>query len=258
MREESSTQVLIAIEGVDGGGKSTLVETIRTLEPTANVIHLGPPERSDTAIDECIQPLGSYHAGSEDVVVFDRAHWGCPIYGSLYRPDRDIGGYGDMGPYGWRYVELFFESRGCVTVLVDCDPEVAKARCLERGEDYINLDHLPGLADKYTLLFAESLTGMFNRRLVVPADTADLAHEVIEAAKAKARNFHALSPYKSYVGPRYPNLLVVAGPNRDERIKTLTELDKLIDWQSVGFVSSLPEPQLEDLTELLGRPEVSI
>ena len=49
---------IVIIEGVDGGGKSTLAEEIQRIAPRpASIAHLGPPASPDTAIDECLDPL---------------------------------------------------------------------------------------------------------------------------------------------------------------------------------------------------------
>jgi thymidylate kinase len=248
---------LIVLEGVDGSGKSTLAETLSLCYgDDVDLVHLGAPAGPDTAIDECLEPLSNYDPTSNRAVIFDRAHWGCPVYGSLYRPELDHDGYGEMGHHGWRYTELFFESRGAVTILVDADPKIAEARCRERGEDYIDLGHISLIVARYLDLFHESLTGVLKRRLLTMSDTAELTTEIIKIAQVKADLIAPLARWHHYVGPRRPDVLIVCEPSREVRMAALEHMMKVhFDWQLFGFASS-GSSELDPLWNELGHPDV--
>lgn len=254
---------LIIIEGADGSGKSTLAEAIIDLTKpgeTGSLLHLGPPASPESAIDECLDPLYGYHITSPELVVFDRAHWGCPVYGSVYRPELDHDGYGDMGRAGWAYCELVYESRGAVTLLLDCDPELAAKRCAERGEDYIDLAHLPQLRSKYHDLFRESVTGIIQEQATVPADTHRIAAEVLGLARVKAKSRERFANWPHYVGTVTPSRLIVCPPSRIQRVEAIRQaMERGEPWQSLGIVSGMAGPaDLDRLWEALGLPTVEV
>jgi len=248
---------LIALEGVDGSGKSTLAKAIASRYVDSDLYHVGVPSSPETAIDETIGMLNDYDPSAERGVVYDRAGWGCPVYAPIYRPHLDHDGYGEIGHAGWRYTELFMESRGCVTVLVDADPEVAASRCAERGEDLATAENFPRMVERYHELFAESLTGTVSRRLVTRHDTDVVASEAIALARTKARTISKISRYRHYVGRALPSVLVLCKPDRNVRVKALDEMMGSLDWQTIGFASAAVSLlALEELWRMLERPEV--
>lgn len=250
---------LVALEGVDGSGKSTLAKTLADRYIDADVYHVGVPQSVDTVIDETIGMLSDYDPAGERGVVYDRAGWGCPVYAPIYRPHLDHDGYGEIGHAGWRYVELFMESRGCVTVLVDAEPEVAAARCADRGEDLATAENFPRMVERYHRLFDESLTGTIVRRLATRHDTDLVANEALALARTKARVVSKISRYRHYVGPALPSMLVLCKPDRLVRVQALDELMQHRDWQTIGFASSAVSLiALEELWKLLGHPEAVV
>lgn len=249
---------LIALEGVDGSGKSTLAKALTYRYLDSDLYHVGVPTSAATVVDETISMLNDYDPSADRGVVYDRAGWGCPVYAPIYRPHLDLDGYGEITHAGWRYVELFMESRGCVTILVDADPEVAASRCAERGEDLATAENFPRMVQRYYELFDESLTGTVCRRLVTQSDTDIVANEAIALAKTKAKLVAPFSRYRHYVGPVNPGVLVLCKPDRDYRIAALDKMmHQYYDWQTIGFASSAVSlTALEELWRLLGRPEV--
>jgi hypothetical protein len=132
---------LIAIEGVDGGGKSTLAEEL-AIElgrrgERAVELHFGPPvyDHSSTksygeqAIAELEEPLRGYVPGSGISLVMDRAHWGCPSYGPVFRPSLDQRqGFGELtaGEF-WKFHD-WLNRMGALQIYVHVDVALAVSR----------------------------------------------------------------------------------------------------------------------------------
>lgn len=247
----------IIFEGADGAGKSTLVEATadelrETLLPVT-VTHLGPPAKPSTALTECVEgPYLDYVVGRSHLVS-DRWGWGCPVYGPIYRPEDDLDGYGDFGIGGFRYSELFALSRGAYFVLVDGEPDELRRRLEFRGDDYVDLDDLDAIVQKYRTLTVETLSlgtvtpaGMPRER--VPAEVDDIVKE----AAARERRADLLSPWPHYVGPVNPTRVYQA--SRQEAVEILSGLGE--DWRTAGFVdpAKTSARQRARLHETLGSP----
>lgn len=147
--------MLIVIEGSDGVGKSTLVDTLEAqfkalYEADGNfkMVHFGPPEdrlENEGLIDysnRCharfYEELDKYDPTNfTDLWVLDRAHWGSPVYGSLFRPKTNLMGFGDLGRNNFFEFELYLAKQGAYTAWLSPDPDVVVARALarEEGED---------------------------------------------------------------------------------------------------------------------------
>lgn len=142
----------VIVEGGDGSGKSTLAkEIMRQLSGDRRDVvytHMGPPERPDTAVSECLGGFYGQYDGSFDLVS-DRWAWGELVYGPIYRPDDNIDGYGAFGERGWGTTQSFGAAKGAFVVLLVPPVEVTRARCEKRGEDFIDLDHLGKIRQSY-------------------------------------------------------------------------------------------------------------
>lgn len=255
------------MEGCDGSGKSTLVQMVSDFliehEHGCTVTHHGPPKSQSSALSECIddEPFGSYVANGDDHIVADRLHWGCPAYGALFRPDYDVDGYGDFGKAGWRYAELFFASRGAVTVLVDIRPETASRRVKERNsENHFTVEeiqkHLAEVIDRYRWIASDSLT--IGPHLFEPTmDQLELATESIVLTAVKRQYEASLLKWcPDYIGPTSPDTLVICPPLRETRLELLGAL-KDDEWQSVGLCSSNHRyDQFDQLMATLNCPKV--
>ena len=144
--------MLIVIEGSDGVGKSTLVDTLEAqfkalYEDDGNfkMVHFGPPEdrlENEGLIDysnRCharfYEELDKYDPTNfTDLWVLDRAHWGSPVYGSLFRPKTNLMGFGDLGRNNFFEFELYLAKQGAYTAWLSPDPDVVVARALARDE----------------------------------------------------------------------------------------------------------------------------
>lgn len=249
----------VIIEGVDGSGKTTLATAVAELSG-ATVEHLGPPDPdSGDELDRVIGgPFATYAPGDGIDLVSDRHHWGPPTYGPIKRPEGDEDGYGELGKAGWRYAELFVESRGGATILVDVDPHVAKMRMAEReaGADYIDSSHVDDVVDRYDWLARGALTLTARVTLSEPDDTHKSALAVVEWARSKELDSAPLAGFKHYVGSTRPRLLVIMPPDRVARLRVVNSFDDDA-WRRVGIASTaMTEPMFEELYETLDSPAV--
>lgn len=132
---------LVTVEGIDGSGKTTLAKEIaeefRRLGETVTELHFGPPvydhgstmTYGEQAIAELEEPLEGYVPASGYTFVLDRAHWGCPAYGPVFRPSLDQRqGFGELtGPEFWSFHD-WLNSMGALQIYVDVPVDVALDR----------------------------------------------------------------------------------------------------------------------------------
>jgi hypothetical protein len=250
--------MLVALEGVDGAGKTTLAEEVAKyaaslIDLDVELIHFGPPT-TDDPLSEMVDhsAISEYAPGTGRVIVCDRLHFGGPVYAPIYRPELVVDEYGDLGKGAWRYAELFFESRGLLTVMVT-SPR-ARLRAGLRGDDYIQVEDIAELQERYREVALESITLGQTIEAREPEQTRPQAVAITHAALAKERFFAPLAAHRGYIGTERPDVLIVMNPDRAARIDTLAALD--VDaWKHVGIASSMESQQsLEELVDTLNGP----
>lgn len=202
--------MIIAIEGVDGAGKTTLAAKLqdflleRDAERGVELIHSGPPTKP--ALEEYELSLRDYDPDGMHLIL-DRWHWGELVYGPIYR------GKSELGNAGLWHVDKFLESRGAVMLLAEETPEVIRERLGSRGEDFLKDEHIElvlksfeavyehsVMADKYRLNATEHPEEIFSAGLI------GYQHE------GMAKDLMA---FPTYVGPRYPEFLLLGEKRKD-------------------------------------------
>lgn len=277
--------MFIAIEGCDGSGKSSLVDAIeneiRVQRPDIESVvrhHKGrPPEETrrcllnEYAISlESVDLLNEFHLA-------DRWHWGERTYAPLKRPHTNKDGYGLLGLAGWRWVELFMQSRGMAQFFLYQKLDTIVSRVSSRGDDFVEVSELEKIYEAYT----ETAKVAVVTEIIMPGnasfdDLPGFAAHIIDVAGAVAQRASALQRFPQYIGAVRPKVLLV-GDHRnvtdeygDETILPfmpvngnsgeylLSSLPEGL-WKHVGIVNGQEiEPQaLVDLHKTLGSPPIA-
>lgn len=191
--------MLVILEGVDGSGKSTLVDDfLLQLGDSAVTLHRGPIKTHP--MHEYVHALRAYQP-TTDKVVCDRWHVGELVYGPLYRGESKLTSAMET------YVELFLTSRGALKLWVDTPFETVRVRLATRGEDFLQEQHLRLVWDFYRdhlpIRGWRSVSGKEQKQ-----KRAELVADLITRAKRLCMT--APSTYwPGYVGPLNPRVLLV-------------------------------------------------
>ena len=182
---------LTIVEGVDGAGKSTLIDRLNKTES----IHCGPLKRNP--LDEYIMSLSHYDGGQD--IVCDRLHVGELVYGPIYR------GESKLTEQMRRYVEMFLESRGAVKITLDAPLHEIARRLELRGEDFLQPEDLERVWRFYRHY------GSDNGWLVLDNPDVDVVHSVALSAQERVAD---LLMFPRYVGNVEPDVLFVVHTNQ--------------------------------------------
>lgn len=101
--------MLVVLEGVDGGGKTTLADTLRS-RLKMDYIHVTNPEPGDNVFAHHFNPI----RGVKGNTIIDRLHWSDDVYGAVLR-----GGPG-LTDQEFGFLDGYLASRAGVFVL--CAP----------------------------------------------------------------------------------------------------------------------------------------
>lgn len=200
--------MFICLEGVDGGGKSTLADAVEReilrQHPDHTVVRLHASQLKRPPIEEYVLSVADYVPGSTQHIIADRWHYGEEIYGPLYR------GKSAMSTAEWRWIEHWLGSRGARFWVISQSLERVRARLLARGEDYLQPEHVAHVLTQFDAIGSRASTyaGTFQPE----GDTAEIVeHIIIDAAHAEGRAAYMRSMLTSYVGRTYtdPHTLLV-------------------------------------------------
>jgi hypothetical protein len=215
---------------------------------------------------------------SQRIAVADRWHWGEITYASIKRPETGTGdGYGLLGVAGWRWTELFLQSRGVAQFWLYQPLDVITRRLNARGDDYVQAHELKQILGLYEVAAANS-AGLAGRLTPSP-DSLDaishLASHVISRAEIFDEDAQALVKFPEYIGQRFPRVLLVGDTrnitkkygeetilpfmpvdgNSGEFLLTALESDR---WKTMGIVNinDMSSERFEDLWCTLRRPPI--
>lgn len=145
--------MIIILEGPDGGGKTTLAETLRSRLQNDRMTHVVKhgPYKGVASEDLCKIYFRSMSQALtyDDNVIMDRSWLSEPIYGQVYRK-----GENRIDMPRWRMLERVALSRGAVVIQCQPDYEDCAKTFLHRHEDeYLDtLGQLKEVYDAYELL----------------------------------------------------------------------------------------------------------
>ena len=276
--------MFIAIEGSDGAGKTSLIAAIEAelarQRPDVKIIHHHkgrPPEETRRCLlNEYVISLENNDLFNE-VHLADRWHWGERTYAPIKRPHTNKDGYGLLGIAGWRWVELFMQSRGMAQFWLYQKLDVIKARVAERGDDFVDLSELEEIYDAYV----EAAKVAVLAETIIPGNAGvdrlpGFAAHIIDVATATAKRASFLKRYPRYIGAVRPKVLLIG----DERNITeeygeetilpfmpvssssgsflLAALPEDL-WRHVGIVNGteMDSRDLSDLHTALGSPRIA-
>lgn len=160
---------IIIIEGIDGGGKSTLAQLIKELSPVpTTILHRGPMKGS--VMDEYVTPL--LEADPDNLLIADRWHLSEVIYGLVYR------GMSEVNATTLVAIEGLLTEKNATRVVVAPPIEEIRTRLKDRGEDFLQEEHIELV---YTF-YQTAIGGL-------------LYHQVTASDENQARRILALAGY---------------------------------------------------------------
>lgn len=158
---------IIILEGIDGAGKTTLAQHIlEASQIETTILHRGPLQ--GTVEDELIYPL--QRVTDDELLITDRWHLGELIYGPIYRGKSVVEGF-----YNEIIDKILFDMNA-VKVVLSPPLDVVKQRLQDRGEDYLQPEHV----DQVHALY-EELANKHDWRLIREV-TCDTAKELLALA----------------------------------------------------------------------------
>ena len=133
----------IIIEGIDGAGKSTLVERIKkSVPPHFDVVltHKSQPKHKEADREYCYQLswLRNNH-----FFIADRYHVGEMIYGPIYRSNSIV----DEDAFD--RIEQSLDKLNAVKVVLLPSKKTVKQRLKERGEDFLKPEYVDEVYNFY-------------------------------------------------------------------------------------------------------------
>lgn len=212
--------MLIILEGPDCAGKSTLADRLqaeieRTTKDDVLRLSSGPPDGHP--LDEYVVPLLGYRPANGTHVICDRLHWGETVYPMILKRPSSL----DAGIFA--YIEAFLMSRGAYVVSMNQPTDVLEQRMRERGDDLIKPDQLKAISEGFLAIEQLStLPSTFRRGEV----TNDGVSAIIGRAQLLDKVCAPLNEFTTYVGPRYPNRLLL-GDIRGPAFQSTDPIDKL-------------------------------
>lgn len=276
--------MFIAIEGTDGAGKSSLISAIEAelirQQPDIQIVkhHKGrPPEETRRCLLHEYAISLEHEDLFDSVHLADRWHWGERTYAPIKRPHTNKDGYGLLGVAGWRWVDLFMQSRGMAQFWLFQRLEVIKKRVEERGDDFVNVSELEAIYKAY--IKASKVSTL--TETIMPGNTGidklpEFATHIIDVARAVSLRANFLKEFPQYIGSIRPKILLI-GDHRnateefgDETILPfmpvngnsgeflLSALPEEL-WQHVGMVNAneIEPSELTRLYKALGSPMIA-
>ena len=272
--------MFIAIEGSDGSGKSSLINAIKEelYNQRADLSHITlhhkgrPPEETrECLLSEYVLSLQEANL-QDEFHLADRWHWGERTYAPIKRPHTNTDGYGLLGIAGWRWVELFMQSRGMAQFFLYQNLETIKTRVSSRGDDFIDVSELESIYDAYN----ETSKVAVLAETLLPGDTSlselpAFASHIVDVANTVSKRVSVLQKFPQYIGPVKPKVLLI-GSEREESNTVLpfvptvnSDGDFLLSslpadlWKHVGIVNAqkLSPSDLSELHKTLGNPPIA-
>lgn len=125
--------MIIIVEGPDGAGKTTLVESLLRSIPGATMQHFGAPETPEAAEEYWqVYAAAIQKVQPNQVVIFDRSWYSDMVYGPVMRRRSEMSrAHADM------LSAMVVASGGGMILYCTAPIKVLASRCRQRGESYV-------------------------------------------------------------------------------------------------------------------------
>lgn len=279
--------MFIVIEGTDASGKTSLIEAVRREmryqypNKTIREFHKGKPEELTRrwVLNDYVNSIEHINWFAKEHALSDRWHWGEVTYAPKYRPDTNKDGYGLLGKAGWRWTELFMQSRGIAQYWLYQPLEVIQDRLEARGDEFVQVNDLKEILDQYHVAHAQS---MIREKLTPARDSLNKVDELAKHIVKDAQKTHAeaevLGKFPYYIGVPKPSVLLIGDQhNATKRYGKETDLpfmpvdgnsaEYLLnslpddDWKTVGIINindGTNWATFPDLVKTLGNPRIVV
>lgn len=261
--------MLIALEGMDGVGKTTVANEItKVIANPVDILHSGPTNKDTDVLDEYVNRLMFYRPGVGLDVVLDRWHLGEAIYGPIYR------GGSRMDEVQQRYIDLVLDKLGAAKAVMNTPLETVRMRLGARGDELLRSEHVAKVHRAY------SETALFARWPVV--NTTHLSAEALathlrDTAATKEIHARRLVDFPNYVGSTFARVLLVGDERNPSRRDELPHqlafppyrgssghfligalIQGRVDVEDVGITNANDKDDVRRLYDLLRRPKVTV
>lgn len=218
--------MLIIIEGPDGAGKTTLAKQLEEHLAFGVLLHRGPPERHPLyEYETSLYFYERYRPGKDAHVVCDRWHLGEVVYPqALSRKSL-------LNPASLWHIEMFLESRGAFLVHLTDETALLQDRIARRGDNLITPDQVGELRVAYTAAVQRSRlpkVQLYTSHDLTQAKVWEVTQLIINAARNVERLHLELARFPTYVGPRWPDLLLL-GDVRGRPGSTINRIHQRVD-----------------------------
>ena len=187
--------MLIILEGPDCVGKSTLTKDIAlnifaSAHRPYHLFRAGPPGKTHP-LDAYVRPLLEFKPS--DVVLCDRWHVGEAVYPAVMPRSTK------MTPGVFDYIELFLQSRGATTLVLDQPDEELIRRFNERGDDYVDAPRLLDAAASFRVI-----------KTLLRTDTFASKRDITTVAAMREERVRRIrSRFTTWIGSLNPNILLM-------------------------------------------------
>lgn len=144
--------MIIIVEGPDGAGKSTLIESLLKSHPGSVSKHFGHPKSSEEALNYWrIYAQAIEDAPVDSLTIFDRSWYSDVVYGPIFRDTVE------MDALHVKMLEALVMTRGGGYVIYCTAPiRTLWSRCKKRGEEYVpSEDKLIEVSRAYNAVMAK-------------------------------------------------------------------------------------------------------
>jgi hypothetical protein len=203
--------MIIILEGSDGAGKTTLAARLKARMPDAIELHSGPL-RSDP-FTEYEERLADWDGVTP--IIADRWHIGELVYGPIFR------GESKLDVVGRWHIDAFLVARGAMVVYL-CPPlELIADRVAARGDDMVDVTHLPAIYDTYETAISSDVMPTMHVGCTDPENCTGhdhkipLVEEIVEDAYSRWLHTNHLRRFTTYIGSSAPDYLILGERRND-------------------------------------------